>query len=181
MKKIYIVLGIVIAIAAAGAALYFFTRPSDTSSNSSSQSSKTFTQIDACKLLTEDKAKDILGTSAMLGDESTPTSTDDLKMTNCTYNNDAGNFKDIVSASVLVRSPISDDGLNSNVQTFENPAIIGEDQVKGVGDKAVWNAGTGQLNVLKDDNWIIISYGKSTPSSRTLDEAKNAAAKILEQ
>jgi hypothetical protein len=161
--------------------LYFLTRPNDTSTNHSISSNKTFTQHDACKLLTQEKAKTILGTSAVLGDEAMPTSTDDLKVTSCTYNNDAGNFKDIVSVSVLARSPISDDGINSNVQTFENPAIIGENAVEGFGDKAIWNAGTGQLNVLKDNNWIIISYGKSTPSSRTLDETKNAAAKILEQ
>lgn len=166
-------------MAVAGVAAYFIPR-SQSSQTGSSISGKTFTQYDACKLLTEEKAKNILGTSAVLGEGSSPSSTDDLKVTSCTYNNDAGNFKDIVSISVLVRSPLSNDGHNSNVQTFENPAIIGEESVEGYGQKAVWNATTGQLNVLKDDNWIIITYGKTTPSSRTLGDTKPTATKILE-
>lgn len=174
MKKIYITLGIVLVVAGSGAAAFFLTRPS------TSSSSKAFTQYDACKLLTEQKAKDILGASSVASDGSTPTSTDDLKVTNCTYNNGVGNFKDIVSASVLVRSPISDDGLNSNVQTFGNPEIIGKQAVEGLGDKAIWNGTTGQLNVLKDDNWIIITHGKAAANSRTLDETKSAATNILQ-
>lgn len=179
MKKSYIITGVAVILAAAGAIAYFVSRPQSSYTNSSA-TERTFAQHDACQLLTEEKAKSILGTMAVLGSDSLPSSTDDLKVTNCTYNNDAGNFKDIISISVLVRSPLNKDGHNSNVQAFENPAIIGEQPVDGYGEKAVWNAATGQLNVLKDDNWIIITYGKTTPSSRTLGEVKPAATKILE-
>jgi hypothetical protein len=46
---------------------------------------------DACQLLTEQKAKTLLG-SAILSEESTPQSSEDLKVSNCNYNNVPATF-----------------------------------------------------------------------------------------
>lgn len=175
MKKIYIVVAIVI-LAIGGATAVLFLRK-DSSTSSSGQES--FTTYEACNFLTKDKAAELLGTSATLGMEPSPSSSDDLKVTNCVYNNNAGNFKDMVSVSVLVRSPLTKTGAESNSETFTNTSLVGDTTVDGYGEKAAWNSTTGQLNILKNKNWIIVTFGKAQPNTRTLDDTKRAADLLL--
>ena len=176
MKKIGIILIVLLVIGGAVGAFFFLNKKGVKTDN---EKAATFTIYEACQLLTKDKAAAILGTPAMLGQEPSPSNSSDLKVTNCVYNNNAGNFKDIVSVSLLVRSPLTQTGADSNMETFSNTSTIGETIVDGYGEKAAWNSATGQLNVLKDKNWMIITFGKAQPSSRSLDETKNAANILL--
>ncbi len=48
----------------------------------------------------------------------------------------------------------------------------GVQDVSNVGDKAYWNPSFGQLNVLKNGNWYILSNG-------TLDKSKSTQADAL--
>lgn len=176
MKKVIIILAVLV-ILGGGVGIVLFTKKDASKTDSKNQA--TFTIYEACKLLTKDKAISLLGTSTTLGQEPSPSNSDDLKVTNCVYNNNTGNFKDMVSVSVLVRSPLTQTGADSNMETFSNTSTIGETVVDGYGEKAAWNSATGQLNILKDKNWIIITFGKTQPTSRTLDDAKRAADLLL--
>ncbi|HEU5121349.1 MAG TPA: DUF3558 family protein [Candidatus Saccharimonadales bacterium] len=177
MKKGYIIGSIIAALIIALAVTLFIIKNNSSAPAAPSESSEPATNLttyDACELLPEDKAKSLLG-AASLVEEATPQSSDDLRVTSCTYNNDAGSFSNIMSASVLVRAPRTSEGAESNRQTFENTSIIGDTPVAGYGEKAAWNAATGQLNILQDDNWLIISYGHAQPTDRTLEETKKLA------
>lgn len=176
MKKIVIILAVLILIGGAAGA-FFLTKKND-STPSGEENKTTFTTFEACKLLTKEKAETALGTSATLGQEPSPSNSDDLKVTNCVYNN-TGNLRDIISISVLVRSPLTQAGADSNIKTFTDTSLVGNSAVEGYGEKATWNSSTGQLNVLKDKNWIIVSFGKAQPTSRTLDDTKKAADILL--
>jgi hypothetical protein len=176
MKKSVIILAVLILIG--GVVGVFFLTKKNGSTASSEEKKTTFTTLEACKLLSKEKAESILGTSATLGQEPSPNNSADLKVTNCVYNN-TGNFQDIVSISMLVRSPITQAGADSNTKTFTNTSLVGDMAVEGYGEKATWNSSTGQLNVLKDKNWIIVSLGKAQPTSRTLDTTKKAADILL--
>lgn len=176
MKKVVIILAVLVVLGGVAGTFLFMKKDSSKTSN---ESRTTFTTYEACKLLTNDKAASLLGTQAMLGQEPSPSNSDDLKVTNCVYNNNAGNFKDIVSVSVLVRSPLTQAGAESNEKTFTNTSLVGDSAVDGYGQKAMWNSTTGQLNVLKDKNWTIVTFGKTQPASRTLDDAKKATDILL--
>ena len=176
MKKIIIILAVLIIIGGAIGA-FFFMKKGPAASNDSGKAA--FTTYEACKLLTKEKAASLLGTSATLGMEPSPSNSDDLKVTNCVYNNNAGDIRDIVSISLLVRTPLTQAGADSNMETFSNTSAIGETIVDEYGEKAMWNSTTGQLNILKDKNWIIITFGKAQPNLRTLDDAKKAADILL--
>lgn len=173
MKKIVIILAVLILIG--GAVGVFFLTKKNGSTSGNEESKATFTILEACKLLTKEKAVTLLGTSTTLGQEPSPSNSDDLKVTNCVYNNNTGNFKDIVSVSILVRAPLTQEGADSNTETFNDASLVGNTTVEGYGETAAWNSSTGQLNILKDKNWIIVSFGKTQPTSRTLDDTKKAA------
>lgn len=176
MKKVVISLA-VLAVLGGVAGVFLFMKKD--SAKTSSKNPTTFTIYEACELLTKDKATSLLGTPATLGQEPSPSNSNDVKVTNCVYNNNAGNFKDILSVSVLIRSPLTQAGAESNDETFTNPSLVGNSTVDGYGQKAMWNSATGQLNVLKDKNWIIVTFGKAQPASRIIDDAKKAADLLL--
>ena len=177
MKKTYIIVGVIAVLAVGGIVTSFLLKNS--SETATTDTRPNFTIYEACQFLTKERAAQLLGTSATLGQEPSPSNSDDLKVTNCVYNNNAGNFKDIVSVSVLVRSPLTETGANSNSETFSNTSLVGDVSVDGYGEKAMWNSTTGQLNILKDRNWIVVTFGKAQPNSRSLEETKNAANILL--
>lgn len=177
MRKTYIIVGVIAVLAIGGVIVSFLLK--NNSGTASTNTRPDFTVYDACQLLTRERASELLGTSATLGQEPSPSNSDDLKVTNCVYNNNAGNFKDIVSVSVLVRSPLTEAGARSNSETFSDTSLVGDVSVDRYGEKAMWNSATGQLNVLKDKNWIIITFGKAQPNNRSLEETKNVASALL--
>lgn len=178
MKKVYIIAGVVAVLVVGGAVASFLLKNKTGDTPAGTQPS--YATYSACDLLTKERAAQLLGTSATLGQEPSPSNSDALKVTNCVYNNNAGNFKDIVSVSVLVRSPLTKTGAESNDETFANTSLVGDASVSGYGEKAMWNSATGQLNILKNRNWIIITFGKAQPASRTMDDAKKAADLLLQ-
>lgn len=176
MKKVYIIAAAVVVLGIGGIIGSFLLKKDASTPSTGTKTS--FTVYEACTLLTKDKAAQLLGTTATLGQEPSPSNSEDLKVTNCVYNN-ARNFKDIISVSVLVRAPITNAGAKSNDETFGNASIVGDTSVAGYGEKATWNTATGQLNILKDKNWIIVTFGKTQPSERLLEDTKKAADSVL--
>lgn len=191
MKKVLPIVVIVLILAGVGA-FVMANKDSDKDVSTSTQSTsaggeaKTRQAKKACDVLTLEDAKKVLGENAEKTElpSGGAASSDDIDVTQCIYSQPAGDtlasIKAQKQASILVRSAKTDKGGESNKEVFEGSLKPAEAQdVSGYGDGAFWNPQFGQFNVYKNDNWYIISVGSSTPSEKTLEEAKVLADLII--
>lgn len=132
---------------------------------------------EACDYFKQADADQLLGAGSQKGSLNADASSSDVHVSTCTYTTKAETLEEarnMRTASVLVRAPLTETGAESNETPFQNRPQGAQD-VSGYGDQAYWDPSMGQLNVLKDNTWLIISNGKSHASDRTLDEAKKLA------
>lgn len=162
------------------------TAQNSSSQDSASESGETkLVTVKACDVLTDPIAKTILGPEAQTGSApSDDVSSDDLTVSNCTYFKapTSGSVMDIAknkaSISLLVRSPKSQTGAESNKAYFD-VNTSGLQDVPGYGDKAMWDTNLHNLTILKGSNIYIISHYIGTkPSSGTLEMAMQVADAI---
>lgn len=134
---------------------------------------------EACVIFPLDRAQSVMGKGIVKGDNTTGvSSTNDIVVSSCTYTTTAKSVEAIANtktASVLVRAAKTDAGATSNKSAFAENKPAGVQVVSGYGEAAFWNPQLGQLSILKNDNWYILTYGSSTTTGRTLDEAKKLA------
>lgn len=181
-KKLLIGIVAGLLIVAVGTVLFLNSNksaaPSASSANDKSSSTK-LVAVKACDLLTLAEAKQILGSSATTGNNTKPTGTDSISVDTCSYTNNATNVSDIRIVTVMVRSALDNDGLDSNKEAFEpggaaNPSSAVA--VSGYGDKAFWDPATYQMAVLNDNQWIGLVYAGTNPmTTSTLDGTKKVA------
>lgn len=135
----------------------------------------------ACDLLTLDEAKSFLGDKTINGVSSNPVQAQNLTVSKCSYSDGLPDTSNAVVAAVIVRSGINDAGIQQNKTEFvAGKPTAGMQDVSGIGDKAYYNPSNGQLNVLKDSTWVIVSYGPaSSPQSSSLDKVIEVARKVL--
>jgi cytoskeletal protein RodZ len=178
----FLIGGIVLVVLLLGVFLLpggFFGSDKDTTESTNTQtaqkSSSKFTAVNACDIFTKEEAQQILGASATQSTEETPTSTKDVSVSTCTYSNNAADVNSIEVASVLVRSGLSESGASTNKAVFGTGTPEGSEKVSGYGEDAYFTSSIGQLNVLKDNNWIIISNGPTKLSDKTLAKARQVA------
>jgi hypothetical protein len=176
MRRIWIInLGIILVLAA-GIGIFL---AADNSHNHNS-AKKTTKQIaasqpaakpkakSACSIFTLADAKQVLGDTAKGGSVNDENSSDDLTVSSCSYTQDSGANVPVSSgktAGLLVRAPKTGSGDTQDVS--------------GYGDSAYWDPQLGQLNILKNNTWYILSNGPVTPASRTLDQAKQLADLLI--
>ncbi len=194
MKKIIlIVVGLVVI---GGGVAYFVinsgndnkstTSNKSASATTSSKTSTTYKVVKACDALTPEVAKTVLGDTAQPGSSDAnnhETSTTDVTVTNCTYTAgvpSAQNISTLVSAGILARSAKTKTGADSNAAQFTSSGSATHQAVSGYGDAAYWNSAYGQFNILKHNNWYILSTGTNNPATRTLDAAKLYADAIID-
>jgi hypothetical protein len=149
-----------------------------TSSNTASQ---TKSSGRACTAFTLADAKQLLGSSASGGRSNSDTSSKDLAVSICVYNPNNGTAAaaSVKTASLLVRSPSTEAGAKSNQQQFSNLKPVDSQDVAGYGQDAYWDPQYGQLNILKNNTWYILTYGSPIPADRTLDQTKQMADIII--
>lgn len=135
----------------------------------------------ACSLLTLDEAKTLLGDKTINGVNTTPIQKGNLTVSQCGYSDGLPDTAHAVVAALVVRSGINDAGIAQNKTEFDaGKPSAGIKDVSGVGDKAYYNTGLGQLNVLKDSTWLIVSYGQSAdPQGNSLDNTIKLAKLAL--
>lgn len=136
----------------------------------------------ACDMLTPAKAQDLLGEKVISVDTKGAVVTDDIAISKCSYT-DANENKDfMIVAAIAVRSGINDKGVQQNKTDFSTSRANGTvEDVKNLGDSAYFNPVRGQLNILDDKRWIIISYGVgAAPETNTLDKAIELANVVLD-
>ena len=184
----YIIGLILVAGAAAGIILAVNSSKShDDNSHPASVQKKSVDNISAkkqaCGIFTLADAKLLLGDSAKGGENQAETSSKDVDVTTCNYSQDLSSNNAPVSsskaASLEVKLPKTADGIKSNQGQFGVIKSGNVQDVSGYGDSAYWDPEHGQLDILKNNTWYILSYGSSAPASRTLDEAKQLADLLI--
>jgi hypothetical protein len=186
MKRpmIYI-LGAGLVLAAAGAivlAVHSSNSQDDKTSNQPTSSATSPSVKKACAIFTLSDAKKLLGDTAKGGENGAPSSSADLAVSLCTYTQDAGSNAPVStspSATLLVRLPQTPRGINSNHNQFGPLRPESVQPISGYGDGAYWDPQFGQLDILKNNNWYVLSYGPITPTDRTLAQTEQMANLLI--
>jgi hypothetical protein len=138
----------------------------------------------ACTIFTITDAKKILGNSAKGGEAGTNKTSADMQSSACSYEQVTSSklqSADENTASLLVRTPQSEKGILSNNNQFGPLKPADAIAVDGYGSSAYWSPQLGQLNILKQNSWYIVSNGPIKPADRTLDEAKQLADILIDK
>lgn len=135
----------------------------------------------ACDLLTLTEAKELLGASTLQTTNTPPTQSGDITVSQCGFADGTPDKDNMVIAAVVVRSGINDKGVQQNITDFSGAqSQQSVEAVTGVGGSAFYSPELGQLNILKDRDWIILSFGVgSTPQANTLEDAVALAKKVI--
>ena len=134
----------------------------------------------ACDVLTDAVANKVLGKVAPPTGPLPSNSNDSVTVTTCSRTKDVDSISKAESATILLRVAKDATGAHSNELVFESlPA--GAQEVSGYGEKAFWNPTVGQLNILNNGNWYILSVGPIDPRKHTLEETKPFADAIKDQ
>lgn len=135
---------------------------------------------DACELLTNKEASELLGKNTLRSKHTEPTQSKNTATSQCGYTDGKPEMNDMVVAAVVVRSGINDAGVQQNKTEFVAGKPGSATPVKDLGDNAYYNQNIGQLNVLNGRDWLILSYGVgSMPETNTLEKAVTLARKVL--
>jgi len=135
----------------------------------------------ACGLLTLDEAKEFLGDATINGVNSDLVQTDNIVTSRCGYSDGKIDTTNAVVIGVAVRSGINDEGIEQNKTQFNNGMPTDNVEViKDLGDSAYYNQKLGQLNILKQSTWIILSYGLgASPETNKIEDVIKLADKVL--
>lgn len=139
--------------------------------------------VSACDLFTRTEAEKLLGSKVINSKIDAPVITGNTATSKCGYTDGNLDLDTMIVAAIIVRSGINDKGVQQNKSEF----IAGwpsqnVETVKNIGDSAYFNHALGQLNILHDRQWIIISYGAgSAPEANSLDKAIELSRSILNE
>jgi hypothetical protein len=185
-KQIPAIIGAVVVVLAIAGGLVWWQASQNSGDNPNGTDQTSFAgPKDACNYLTAVVATQVLGAGAEKGTGNAPVTSSDISVSTCIYTSKPGatvaDVKNMRSATLLVRSPLTAVGAASNDEPFDNQKT-GAITVNGYGEKAYWDPELGQLNVLKGGVWLIMSLGKSSATDvKSLDEAKQLADLIVPQ
>jgi hypothetical protein len=176
---------IVLGIAAVVAILITKNNDDETANMQKTPAASPYKTVNSCQAFTLADAKKILGDTAKKSSgTSLNASSKDTAVSTCIYGQDSSTVpinkaQNLKTATLLSRSPKTAIGKQSNLDQFGKSKPAGVQDVSGIGEKAFWSPTYGQLNVLKDNVWVIISTGSSAPSTHSLDDAKKMAGLIV--
>lgn len=137
--------------------------------------------ITACQLFSPEEAISLLGdevVSSSIG----PVIKDKIATSKCSYTNGQKNNGQMSVAAVAVRHALSPTAVSQNKSQFEtNLSVKTSKAVDGFGSQAFLDTTRGQLNILNDDTWIIVSYarGAIAPSGTVTEQLKQLANLVI--
>lgn len=130
----------------------------------------------ACDVLTEAVAKDVLGSVGQESPATPDVDSPDIRVSTCIRVNSASGVSSTRSVSLLMRVAKSQMGAESNEAVFAAGTLPAEAQdVSGYGEKAFWNPTVGQLNILNEGNWYILTAGPLDTTKGKLADAQKLA------
>lgn len=180
-KLLTIIIGVVLVAGVSAAIWYIASQRSSGNAGTATQTSP-YGERDACHYLTQDIADKVLGSNAQKGADMPGSKSDDIQVSICTYtaatDGSLESVRNLRTATLLVRSPLSQIGTSSNEAQF-NPPKEGAENVPGYGEAAYWDSQMGQLNVLKNETWVILSVGPPSLADKSLTETKQLADLIV--
>lgn len=171
-RVLLVVLAILLVVGAGGA----FLAIRDTIKNGS----KAMSNKTACDQLTLEEAKTLLNETAQKSTSSDINNQDspDLKTTHCNYVTEGQGLHDIWTVQLELRVAKNDAGAEKNASYFPPNKTQGQ-QVAGYGDEALWDAYSGQLSVLQDDDFYLVSMSKGLGGNTvTLADVQKAAEAV---
>jgi len=135
----------------------------------------------ACDTLSSLEAQELLGNSAFNSADDPAVISGDLATSRCGYTDGSADTNTMIVAAVILRAGINDEGVEQNKTEFaQGTPTQGVEVVKDLGDSAYYNQVNGQLNVLKDKNWYIFSYGQgSAPENNKIEDVVALAHKVI--
>lgn len=174
-----IVLAVIFTAGAAAGAIIVEHRAEDHSSGPAGSTSQTkpAASPDACAIFTLADAKQALGGDAVGGAMTVTGSSKDVQVSGCSYDLSSSNIPgaEAKAASLIVHRPETAQGAAGNQNIFNAQQPPGVTPVSGYGDKAFWNGQLGQLDILKDKVWYVLTYGAATPAGRSLEQTRQLA------
>lgn len=136
----------------------------------------------ACAIFTLAVAKKLLGDNTKGGELGTSPNSDDQAVSTCSYSKDTGSNAPTSarsSAMLVVQAPKTEAGVTTNQKQFESIKSGDYQTIEGYGEAAYWTAQFGQLHILKNNIWYILSFGPITPENRTLDQTRQLADLLI--
>ncbi|HET7827713.1 MAG TPA: hypothetical protein VFK97_02495 [Candidatus Saccharimonadales bacterium] len=185
MKKFWLYLIGVILLGGAAAVIALAvnnTKDDNSKSNPTSDLSVSASDKKACSIFSLADARQILGAGAKGGSNSLESSAQDVAVSQCAYTQSSGTSAPVSSAktaSLTMRIPKTADAERTNASQFSLLKPATAQTVSGYGDSAYWDAEHGQLNILKNQIWYILSYGPAAPSARSLEQTKQLADLLI--
>ena len=112
----------------------------------------------ACKLLTLNTAKQVIGPGAqsVIASDTTSYQANDTSLTSCAYA-DGNN-----TAQLVIRTASGSLGSSENATEFGSGRPSSAVTIKGLGQSAYWDPVQHTLNVLGNNNWYIITRNTNT-------------------
>ncbi len=170
------VVTVVLVVLAAIITVIMLNNQKTVAPSTSTKTKTTYIQPKACDILSLETAQKILPGVTTSDVPASDVSSESIMVSNCNYYD----VKERVGVGILVRAAKDDTGAQTNKAQFD-PLPTGVQAVDGYGDKAYWDATFGQLNILKRNNWYILSSGPVVPASRTLEATKKMADVIVDK
>lgn len=136
--------------------------------------------INACEAFNPDEAKSLIKGEVINGTNTAAQLSGDTAISKCAYSDINQDMNKMLVAAVTVRSAINDEGVAQNKSEFAIASrSVDVEPVSDVSESAFYNPLRGQLNVLREKQWLILSFGVgSTPQENTLDDLKLLAAQM---
>lgn len=149
--------------------------------NHLSQPQVVYTPTRACDLLTPSEAQELLGEKINSVDKNKPEIKENVAVSKCSYTDLNTDLSQMIVAAVAVRSGINDEGTAQNKNEFTSAkAAKTSEKVPEFGENAFFNTSNGQLNVLRDHDWIVVSYGVgANPEQNTIEKVSELTRKVL--
>lgn len=173
-KHILLAAGIIAGALVLSAGAYGIMKRSGDTEASSEFAGNIEVKRDACKLFSLDDAKKLLGTKTVASPNNANAVSSKATVSTCSYSSGAEQPEDLVALTVLVRSS---NKIQAR-QAFELAKAPNADEVKDIGDSAYFNPDMSQLNVLKNENWVIIAATKGS-GVQVEDKIPEGTARVI--
>jgi len=150
------------------------------SAPSNSSARKASGKIDACTLLTKTDAEALLG-GAVKEPTTTHNENGGTVVTQCHYSNEAGDKQVGLLARQAPSAAEARQVFESARSAAKSLSGVDPKTISGLGDDAYWTGGNlAQLNVLKNDLWLVISarQGKADRWAATKDVANKVLSRL---
>lgn len=135
----------------------------------------------ACDLFNFSEARKHLGEDVITSTTQSPILSNNTATSKCGYTDGNPDMNGAIVAAIMVRSGVNDAGVQQNKAEFAaGKPTTNAEGVEDLGESAYFNTKLGQLNILDDKNWLILSYGVgSSPETNDLDKTTELAKEIL--